>query len=235
VYAMNLPTHFVTPNLGRLNPNDTIPSSIDPSSISYLGEFFPATLTLLLSNPRTTVSWDDDGKGISLDYAEQDQPDQEWMTIETVLLRINTRYTHSGRFPVYLNKSLPTGFDIRIGYDAAVCALKYEPWIVEAYNTSTGSPSALRIVGKGDGSTSLLPIGDIQGPPITNTRYLNKTGKGVAYNSARGNGVYQIVKDDGLDSYYPSPIVGPIMPPCTTFLLTSIYSAGRFFHRWRRT
>jgi len=226
---MDLPMHFTKPYLDGLDPND-IPSNIDPSTIAYLGKSFSVPPSFFVSKPRTTVNWDYDGKGISLDYNEQDLPDQEWMTIETVLLRINTHYVDSGRFPVYFNKSLSTG--LTIGYDAAVCALKYEPWIIEAYNTSTGSPTALRIVGKGDGSTPLSPIGDIQGPPIENTRYLNKTGKGSVYNSARGNGVYQIVRDDGLDSYYPSPIVSPIASPCATFLLTSVYSAGRFFHRW---
>jgi len=226
---VDLPTKFATPDLSVLDPNDTIPSNIDPSTISYLSKFFSAPLAFNVSKSCTAVRWSEDGKGTSLDYNEA--IGNEWMTIETVLLRINTRYvTSAGHFPVHGTGLDPLGFHVPLGYDAAVCVLRYEPWIIEAYNTSAGSPSALRIVGKGDGSPPLSPSGDIQGPPIENTRYLNITGKGNAYGLARGSGMYQIVRDEGMDYYYPSPIVGPIASPPTTFLLISIHSVGRFFH-----
>jgi len=54
-----------------------------------------------VSEPLTAVNWDYDGKGVSLDYDEQDLSDQAWMTIETILVRIHTRYAASGRFPVH--------------------------------------------------------------------------------------------------------------------------------------
>ena len=222
VYDMDLPTQFTESPLYMVDANDTVPPNIDPSTTSVIGEFLSAPLAFFVSNPRTTAKFPQDGVCVSLQYDEvTSMPDQEWMTIETVLVRINaSRYTRYGRFPVKLNETLPSGFEVTIGYDAAVCALKYEPWIIEAYNTSTGPPSILRIVEKGSGSTSLSPSGKIQGDPIANTRYLNKTGKGTVFNSARGNSVYQIVKDDGLDSYYPSPPVGLIGPPRTKLLLT---------------
>jgi len=36
---MDLPTELTKPDLRNLDANDTIPSNIDPSKISYLGEF----------------------------------------------------------------------------------------------------------------------------------------------------------------------------------------------------
>jgi len=139
--------------------------------------------------------------------------DQGWTTVETVLIRLNTSYTPSGRFPVYLDQSFLGANEARIGYDAAVCVQKYEPWIVEAYNTTVGSPTALRIVEKGYGSTSLLPNGDIRGPHIANTRYLNTTGKNPAFYVAHDNSVNQMVKDNGRDfPFVPSPTVGLVVP-----------------------
>ena len=163
---------------------------------------------------------------------------QGWTTVETVLIRLNTSFTPSGRFPVYYsNASLPdaNGVATRIGYDAAVCVQKYEPWIIEAYNTSVGSPSALRIVEKEYAGTSSPPSGNIQGFPIADTRYLNTTGKNPAFFVAHDNSINQMVKDNGRDHYYvPSPTVGPVIPP-RTFFLTLSYSTGRFLHRRRWT
>jgi len=38
VYGMDLPKQLATPDLKLLDANDTIPSNIDPSTISYVGE-----------------------------------------------------------------------------------------------------------------------------------------------------------------------------------------------------
>ena len=173
-----------------------------------------------MSDSRTTVKWWDNGVGHS--FFSRTIPDAEvigdqgWVTVEVVLIRLNTTYTPSGKFPVYSNQSVPdaTGAETRIGYDAAVCVQKYEPWIIEAYNTTIGSPSALRIVQKGDGgSTSLPASGDIRGFPLANTRFLNTTGKIAAFYVAHDNSVNQITKDNGRDFFYvPSPTVGSAVP-----------------------
>ena len=208
---MDLPTKFMEPDLSsQLYQNDTIPSNIDPSTISSISEFLSAPLAIFVYNPHTAGQWDDNNMCIGLDYDEQDSDDQGWMAVETVLIRVNTRFARSGRFPVYSQK--PNVGEV--GFDAAVCALKYESWIVEAYNASTGSPSTLRIVEKGSGG---FPSGSIRGAPITNTRYLNGTGKGWVFISAQGNSIYQIVNDDGPEEYYPSPTVGLIVPPIQYF------------------
>lgn len=134
-----------------------------------------------------------------------------WTTVETVLIRLNDSFTPSGRFPVYSNVSIPDarGVKTKVGYDAAVCVEKYDPWIIEAYNSSTGAPVILRIVGTSDPDAS-KPSGNIQGIPLGRTRFLNSTGKNPAFFVAHDNSINQMVKDNGRDyPYVPSPIVSP--------------------------
>ena len=176
------------------------------------------------SNPRATVNWWNNGVAHSFHtrtILDTDAiGDQGWTTVETVLIRLNTSYTPSGRFPVYSKESLPdaNGVETRIGYDAAVCVQRYEPWIIEAYNAPVGPPSALRIVEKGYGSSLPLPSGSIRGTPIMGTRNLNTTGKNPAFYVAHDNSINQMVKDNGRDFFYvPSPTVGPVMPSRPAF------------------
>jgi len=238
VYGMDLPTGFTKPK-PAIRQNDTIPSTPDLSTISYVGEFLSAPLALFVSNPRTTADALDNGRGVSLHSTWSDHyaaPIQGWTAVETAFLRLDTWDTPSGHFPAYVNRTLPYRKDPEVGYDAAVCVLRYEPWIVEAYNASITSPSLVRIVGPGDGSTSLSPGGDIRGAPIANTGYLNTAGKFLAFIMAHENGVNAMMKDEGQKGYYvPSPIVGPIVPPHTIFLLTSTHSTGRISLQWHWT
>ena len=153
--------------------------------------------------------------------------DYEWTTVETVLIRYRADFVTNGTFPVYSNNT--RGWEI--GYDAAVCVQKYEPWIIEAYNASFASPSILQIVEKENSSTS-SPSGRIKGTPVASTRYLNISKKSFTFNIAHGNGVRQMMKVNS-DDYTPTTIVGPVVSPRTTFLLTSADPAGHFFHRRR--
>ena len=234
-YGMDLPTQFTEPNLA-LKDNDTIPSNIDPSTISYVGEFSLASLAFFLFNPYATESEWQSGQSVTFNTTiPHATSSQGWTTIEHVLMRIDTNFTPSGRFPVYWDDP---STQQRIGLDVAICVQKYEPWIIEVHNTSTGSPSALRIVGKGDDSTSPLPSGNIRGPPITNTRYLNTTGKDAAFSLAHGNSyirTFQLdfTRNESWFNYTPPPLVSPIVPPRAAFLLTSTYFTGRLSDRWR--
>ena len=164
---------------------------------------------------------------------------QGWTTVETVLVRFDTSFTPSGRFPVYFNWSWPgeSGQISRMGYDAVVCVQKYEPWVMETYNTSIGSASALRIVGGGSGGTSLSPNGTIRGAPIADTtRYLNTTGKDLALAVARKISISQLTKltTGRGEPYIPSPTVGPVAP-CVNIRPDIELPVGCFFHRrhWR--
>ena len=157
--------------LGR---NDTIPSIIDSSKMSYLSEFLIPS-TSFMSDSRTAVQWANNGVAHSFHICTiLDTGDEVWMTVKTVLIQLNTSLTPSSHFPVYSNESVPdaNGVEIRIGYDAAVCMEMYEPWIIKAYNTSVGSPTILRIVKKGYGKTS-LPSGHIHQESWSKLKYLN--------------------------------------------------------------
>ena len=76
-----------------------------------------------------------------------------WISLEHILIRLNTTYTPNGTFPVLSAQSIPdtvTGNPTYIGYDAVVCLQLFEPWVVEMYNSTTG-PSTFRITGKAAG------------------------------------------------------------------------------------
>ena len=239
-YGMDLPTQFTKPVLQYLVGNYTIPSTIDPSTVSYLSEFWSTPLAFFISNPRT-IAKITDGRGsfvLASHVILNATIDQGWMAMETFFLQLNTSRTPSGRFPVYATTSVilvpPNMVEVRIGYDAVVCLQRYEPWMIEAYNTSTGSSSALRIVEKGNDSTPLSPSGNIRGARIANTRYLNKTGKNLVFESAYYNSL-ALMKTANPDSgsfYGPTLAVGPAEP--LRPLLTLTYSADCFFHRWHR-
>jgi len=210
---MDLPVPFTKPNFDNIIAGDTIPSNINPSTISYCREISPAILIFFASNPRHTVRWGDDGQGVSLNSKAVTHPDEsprEWTTVETFLIRFGELLTTSGHFPVYSDKN---EWGIKIGYDAAVCVQRYEPWIIEAYKRSIVSPSVLGIVGKGNSSTSLSPSGNIRGPPIANTsRYLDAIGKRAAFYAAHDNTIVQMLKENNRAYYLPSPAVGPAVP-----------------------
>jgi len=137
-----------------------------------------------------------------------DKEDYEWTIVEIVLIRITAGLNPNGSFPVYSEVAAGNN----VGFDAAVCVQKYEPWVIEAYNISVTSPSILRIVEKGNGNTS-SPSGNIRGPPIENTRYLNSSSKDISFSVAHTNGIYQMLRANvGADTYSSSPTVSPIVP-----------------------
>jgi len=153
---------------------------------------------------------------VSLQSTKVDVSDYEWTTLEIVFIRIGSSWMHSARFPVY---SIVPPEDNAVGYDAAVCVQKYEPWVIEAYNTSVAPPSILRIVEKGNGITS-SPSGNIRGPPIENmSRYLytatiSLTLRSNAFMVAHSNGVQQMLRFNYEGHRYePSPTVSSTVPP----------------------
>jgi len=143
---------------------------------------------------------------------------QGWVTVETVFIQLDTSLTPSGRFPAYWNASSPAWGDVKLGYDAAVCVQKYEPWIIEAYNSSTGSSFILGITEKQNNGTSPSPSGTIRGAQIENTRYLNATGKDFLFSRAHNASVIRFWEANGyqgrypLGYYTPTPTVGPVVP-----------------------
>ena len=255
VYGVDLPIELTKlPELSDGDEEDpiltTALSGMDLSTIAYFSEFLLAPLGFFVPTLRTAGKTSGFGAdlGASLDsIAPYKAGDQGWMTVETLSIQLNTTFTPSGHFPSYSNELLQDGngtdirSDTQIGHDAAVCVQMYEPWIMEAYNTSTGSSFTLGIVEKGNGSTLLSPSDNIRGPQIVNTRYLNTTGKDVAFFYAHSKGVARMWETNfntgsGLvTTGAPSATVGPTVPPCMKSPLNSIHSTGRFFHQWHWT
>ena len=160
---------------------------------------------------RAPVGWQNDGATLSIHTTIfEDIGNRSWATVETVLIRLNTSFTPSGRFPVY--SKLP-GKQAMIGYDAAVCVQLYEPWLIQTYNATIGPPSILQIAGRGDALNPPSPSDGMRGIPIRGaTRYLNATGKDVVFHIAHANGISHMVKDNRGGDYLPSPTVGPVVP-----------------------
>ena len=211
--------------------NKNVPPNIDPSTLSFQSKLLLAPLSFLAPNLLTTVGVADTGETLfigrvwRLDFSAGFPG---LTTVEMVLIRLDTNFAPLGRFPVYLNES-----GTRVGYDAAVCVHRWEPWMVQASNATTSPPSLLGIIAKGSGGTPPQPSGKRKGDPIVNTtRYLNTVGKDSAFRAAYNNSFGQMIKDNGRSGrYIPSPTVGPIVPPRTTFLLTLTYSTGRLSHQ----
>ena len=80
-------------------------------------------------------------------YIRSGQDGSGLIAIENVLVRLNTTFTPNGTFDIK-GDSVPdrNGFATFIGYDTAVCLELFEPWVLEVYNGSVGSPSSMRIV-----------------------------------------------------------------------------------------
>jgi len=193
--------------------NNVVPSSIDPSTLSFMSRLLLAPLSFFASNLLTTVEVADTGETLFIGRFWRlvlSLSDPGLTTVEMVLIRLDTDFASSGHFPVYWNAS-----GTRIGYDAAVCVQRWDPWIVETSNATTSSPSVVGIVGKGSGGTSPQPSGKLKGHQIANNnRRLNVTGKDPAFRTAYNNSIGQMLKDNGRRGrYIPSPTVGPIAPP----------------------
>jgi len=73
-----------------------------------------------------------------------------FVTMEHILVRLNTSFAPNGIFGLEDKNSLPdnVGIATPIGYDAAVCLELYEPWVLEVTNSSVYIPSSMRIVDK---------------------------------------------------------------------------------------
>lgn len=106
------------------------------------------------------------------------------MTVEGILVRLNTSYAPNGTFSTKRSSSIPdqNGTQTFIAYDAAVCLELYEPWVLEVFNSSSGLPNSLRIVDRAafvkDMNTGVLTetlIGDRLTDPSVK-KQLNSTG-----------------------------------------------------------
>ncbi|KAF8954430.1 hypothetical protein BDZ97DRAFT_1865139 [Flammula alnicola] len=195
-FEMDFPQGFEAPlNFTQvMHPNDTLPSGLDPSGIATGAVFWDSGVAH--STNSTPLSLGEDGNG--------------FVTMENVLVRLNTSFAPHGSFGVVGNFSLPDkdGYLTFIGYDAAVCLELYEPWVLEVSNSSVGSPTSMRIVDKAasikDLNTQLIKE-KIKGRPLDDPltkRALNSTDLKAAYIIAHHNSVNQMLKDNGRNANY---------------------------------
>lgn len=198
-FSLDLPQDLLTPDLSALDAKDTIPLNIDQNSLSYISKPSLPHHTDFTTD-KLEVKWYNNGVAHSfhthtiLDTAED--PSQGWTTIETTLVRLNSSYTPSGKFPVY-GSSVPdiNGLETRIGYDVAVCMERYEPWIVETYNSSIGSPTTLGIVERGGNLAQAVDgTQKMKGEPVSDSQTLGSADKQSAFFVAHDNSINQMVK-----------------------------------------
>lgn len=249
-FALSLPEAFKTPRLSFLSPNDTLPSSISPEEVAYIGTFVSHTSALDADLPAAGF-WDN---GVAHSFhslpAIKGGSGNGWVGTETVLVRLNNSYTHTANFPVWGADAIvdASGFSSRIGYDAVVCVEVYEPWILDIYNSSLGVPTTMAIVDK-SASTDFETDYGKKGPRLDSyVRALNSTGKDSAYyiryvgrpsleHSSFGlhshdNSINQMLKDNGMDRrYVPSPttvsFTGNVGPEGYTELSPQFYADVR--------
>lgn len=147
-----------------------------------------------------------------------------WLEMEAVLIRLNTAFAPNGTFALTVD-----GPDGKIGYvcfvppctlvsdplltmkryDMAVCVEVAEPWILDVFNTTAGSPKTVQ----GNLHKGNTPQGWATGAtPLTAghgvSNILNSTGKAAAWIAAHDNSRNVLIKDNGRDArYVPSPTV----------------------------
>ncbi|CAA7269011.1 unnamed protein product [Cyclocybe aegerita] len=221
-FAMNFPEILKAPfNFSAaMHQNDTVPDALRASDISLGAMFWDNGVAHSMKS--TPLNMGEEGKG--------------FVTVENILVRLNTTYAPHGKFDVLgpyplLNED---GNMTYIGYDAAVCVELYEPWVLEVYNSSSGAPATMRIR---DAMATLRDLEgeDMKGERITDplvSRGLNSSHMWSAYVAGHQNSVNQIIKDNGRDFYYvPSPTLisftGGQDPFSYTELSTAYYAKAR--------
>lgn len=86
----------------------------------------------------------------------------------------------------------------RIGYDAVFCAERFEPFVVDAYNSTTGRAETFKVVGKGGLSTLDYNYGERIGSKIEGLdKTLTSTNKYYLHTLARDN-FYNLILKVGL-------------------------------------
>jgi hypothetical protein len=180
--------------------NDTLPPSLNVADTAiggtrclhftsdspdmYLGAFYDTgDAHSFMSTPLSLGMYCVTVSGYLPDWCSHVGPSQEghgFITIEHVLVRLNTSYTPAGKFLQTSDISIPdkNGKPSFIGYDAAVCLQLFEPWILEMYNSTTSLPHSIQLVEYGNMTQQLGPGEKRKGPPLTKpnvSRQLNSS------------------------------------------------------------
>ncbi|KAJ7179570.1 hypothetical protein C8R46DRAFT_644193 [Mycena filopes] len=215
-FQMDFPTVLDTPfnTTDAMRINDTFPTGLNADEIALASLF--SDNGVAHSFKSVPISMGEDGNG--------------FISIETLLVRLNTTNTPNGTFLTHSDIPVPdvTGQNTFIGLDAAVCLELYEPWVVETYNNSIGVPTTMRIVSKGNTILNAnatvfeernvgLPVDGShrkQTPELLQTTYgLRCRAWEFGESASQGRSAHVLLtllsslpKDNGRDSFYvPSP------------------------------
>ncbi|KAF9040663.1 hypothetical protein BJ165DRAFT_1530546 [Panaeolus papilionaceus] len=172
-----------------LAQGDSIARPPDLSVIATAARFANNGVTqTLMSNPLTLGA---EGTG--------------FITLETVLIRLNTDFAPNGQFSLQSTLS-----NSKVGFDSAVCLQVYEPYIIQVYNSSIGLPNTVNITSR---SADFQPSDreKMLGAPLSDsavTRKLNSTGLRNVYIVTHQNSINSLLKDNGPEAgYRPSPSI----------------------------
>ncbi|KAJ8469557.1 hypothetical protein ONZ45_g16854 [Pleurotus djamor] len=178
-------------NMTRILAGDSVPSGLDVANTALGVGFFDNRIAhSFKSDP---ISMGADGKG--------------FVSLETLLVRLNTRFTPNGTFPLTQNVTVE-GQPTAMGYDGAICLELFEPWVMEVYNATSGLPSTTRIVSPGTELVTEFSVRErlLGSKSNLGRRHLNSTQLRNAYIVAHDSSINQLLKDNGRDAAYaPNP------------------------------
>ncbi|CAE6338438.1 unnamed protein product [Rhizoctonia solani] len=234
---------YLTPHSARANMTYLfVPWKAVDKVFDYMGldsptaaEFRPVNFTAFmegLDTPNVTAvesevalmsKWWDNGVTHSFNWfpVRRGEDGNGWVSIELVMVRLNESYTApNSSFQVYGelgNKESRT----RIGFDAAICVEEVRGYVVDAYNSSAGSPVSLSLQYYGTQLNTSAPslgqgsskheVPKRTGEPASKAGLqhgISSANKFAVYNASHYNARNIMLKDNGRDWWFaPNPTV----------------------------
>ncbi|CUA67079.1 hypothetical protein RSOLAG22IIIB_07165 [Rhizoctonia solani] len=234
---------YITPHSTRANMTYLfIPWTAVNNIFDYMGlapptasDFRPVNFTGFMEGadtPNVTASesevalmskWWDNGVSHSFDWfpVRRGEDGNGWVSIEIIMVRLNESYTAmNSSFQAYGELGSREN-RTRIGFDAAICVEEVKAYVLDAYNSSAGSPVSISLRYPGsylnssalslgeDASKQEVPkrTGQILSTPGLQ-RNISSAGKFAVYNASHYNARNIILKDNGRDWWFaPNPTV----------------------------
>ncbi|KAH7338682.1 hypothetical protein B0J17DRAFT_658041 [Rhizoctonia solani] len=234
---------YLTPHSTRANmtylfiPWTSVNNIFDDMGLSppTAANFRPVNFTAFMEGadtPNVTASesevalmskWWDNGVTHSFDWVpvHRGEDGNGWVSIEIIMVRLNQSYTaDNSSFQVFGE----LGSDqtrTRIGFDAAICVEEVRGYVLDAYNSSAGSPISISLQYSGTQlNTSALSLGQDPskhevpkriGQPLSTSglrHNISSAGKFAVYNASHYNARNIMLKDNGRDWWFaPNPTV----------------------------
>ncbi|CAE6468197.1 unnamed protein product [Rhizoctonia solani] len=234
---------FITPHSTRANMTYLfVPWTAVHNIFDYMGiapptasNFRPVNFTAFMEGadtPNVTASesevalmskWWDNGVSHSFDWfpVRRGEDGNGWVSIEIIMIRLNESYTaENSSFQAY-GELGSSANRTRIGFDAAICVEEVKGYVLDAYNSSAGSPVSISLQYSG---TKLDPSANILGQDSSKRQTpkrigqplstpglqynISSAGKFAVYNASHYNARNIILKDNGRDWWFaPNPTV----------------------------